>query len=184
MDSCLLSQCSLIFFHNSLLRKFISSTNLLYITALMLFSSSFILILVMLRGYHILSFFTVVCSSLDMKKRKEVVRSVLTAYEIIRKKVENKERPLYRTEQWKQIERLKDKRMKKSNWYKKNPRIQSDDKRESTIPSVTGNSLKRYSQSSCEFNMRNWLRQRCLGLSRILILKVTLDLDLFKNLQC
>ena len=39
--------------------------------------------------------------------RKEIVRSALTAYERIKKKVEKKERPLYRTKQWKQKERLK-----------------------------------------------------------------------------
>ena len=53
------------------------------------------------------------------KVRKEVVRSAITAYEKIMKKVARKERPLYRTKEWKQKERLKEKRKKKNNWYQK-----------------------------------------------------------------
>ena len=52
--------------------------------------------------------------------RKEIVRSAINAYENIRKKVEKKERPMYRTKMWKQKERQKDKRKKKTNWYKRN----------------------------------------------------------------
>ena len=69
-------------------------------------------------------------SGYEEKIRKEIVRSALTAYERIKKKVEKKERPLYRTKQWKQKERLKEKRIKKMNWYKKNKRSISDDKNE------------------------------------------------------
>ena len=59
-------------------------------------------------------------SGYEEKVRKEIVRSAISAYEKIRKKVEMKERPLYRTKMWKQKERQKEKRKKKSNWYKRN----------------------------------------------------------------
>ena len=62
--------------------------------------------------------------------RKEIVRSAIKAYESINKKVAEKERPLYRTKTWRQKERLKDKRKKKTNWYKKNKGGKRDDKKE------------------------------------------------------
>ena len=69
-------------------------------------------------------------SGYEEKIRKEVVRSALTAYERIKKKVEKRERPLYKTKQWKQKERLKEKRMKKTNWYKKNKNIHNENNNE------------------------------------------------------
>ena len=59
-------------------------------------------------------------SGYEEKVRKEIVRSAISAYEKIRKKVEMKERPLYRTKMWKQKVRQKEKRKRKSNWYKRN----------------------------------------------------------------
>ena len=51
--------------------------------------------------------------------RKEIVRSAINAYEKIKRKVRKGERPLYRTKQWRQKERAKERRQKKDNWYKK-----------------------------------------------------------------
>ena len=63
--------------------------------------------------------------------RREVVRSAISAYERIQEKVIKKERPLYRTKNWKQKERLREKRDKKTNWYKKNKKsCKNDDKGE------------------------------------------------------
>ena len=47
--------------------------------------------------------------------RKEIVNSAINAYEKIKRRVENGERPMYRTKQWKQKERSKEKRGKKTN---------------------------------------------------------------------
>ena len=51
--------------------------------------------------------------------RKDVVRPAITAYEKIKRRVEKGERPLYRTKEWRKKDRVKEKRMKKDNWYKK-----------------------------------------------------------------
>ena len=58
------------------------------------------------------------------------MRSAIHAYESIRKKVEKKERPMYKTKMWKQKERQKDKRMKKTNWYKRNKGERNDEAKE------------------------------------------------------
>ena len=52
--------------------------------------------------------------------RREIVKSALNAYEKIKRKVEKGERPMYRTKVWKQKERSKEKRTKKTTWYKSN----------------------------------------------------------------
>ena len=79
--------------------------------------------------------------------RKEIVRSAIKAYESINKKVAEKERPLYRTKTWRQKKRLKDKRKKKTNWYKKNKGGKRDDKNEYKsvlfVQSTRGSVLKR-----------------------------------------
>ena len=62
--------------------------------------------------------------------RKEIVRSAIKAYESIKKKVAEKERPLYITKTWRQKERLKDKRKKKTNWYKKEKGGKQDDEKQ------------------------------------------------------
>ena len=61
--------------------------------------------------------------------RREVVRSAISAYERIQEKVIKKERPLYRTKNWKQKERLREKRDKKTNWYKKKEKSCKNDKK-------------------------------------------------------
>ena len=52
--------------------------------------------------------------------RKEIVRSAINAYQKIKRKVKKGKRPLYRTKEWNKNERAKDKRKKKSTWYKRN----------------------------------------------------------------
>ena len=69
-------------------------------------------------------------SGYDETVRKEIVRSAISAYEKIRRKVEQKERPMYRSKMWKQKERQKDKRKKKTNWYKRNKGSKKCDKKE------------------------------------------------------
>ena len=58
--------------------------------------------------------------------RKDVVRSAITAYEKIKRRVEKGERPLYRTKEWRKKDRVKEKRIKKDNWYKKRGKCKND----------------------------------------------------------
>ena len=58
--------------------------------------------------------------------RKDVVRPAITAYEKIKRRVEKGERPLYRTKEWRKKDRVKEKRMKKDNWYKKRGKCKND----------------------------------------------------------
>ena len=66
-------------------------------------------------------------SGYDEKFRREIVSSAMNAYEKIKRKVSKGERPLYRTKQWRQRERAKEKRQKKSNWYKKKSKGEKED---------------------------------------------------------
>ena len=52
--------------------------------------------------------------------RREIVRSAIKAYQKIKRQVRKGKRPLYRTKEWKKKERAKEKREKKSKWYKRN----------------------------------------------------------------
>ena len=66
-------------------------------------------------------------SGYDEAMRKEVLRSAIKAYEDIKEKVRRKERPLYRTKEWKQKERMKEKRKKKTNWYQRKNKSSAKD---------------------------------------------------------
>ena len=66
-------------------------------------------------------------SGYDETVRREVVRSAIVAHEKIKKKVARKERPLYRTKEWRQKERMKEKREKKTSWYRKKSRSRGND---------------------------------------------------------
>ena len=50
--------------------------------------------------------------------RKMVLDSAANAYKKIKNRVDRGERPLFRRKQWKQEERIKEKRKRKENWYK------------------------------------------------------------------
>ena len=50
--------------------------------------------------------------------RKQVLDSAANAYKKIKNRVDRGERPLFRRKQWKQEERIKEKRKRKENWYK------------------------------------------------------------------
>ena len=58
--------------------------------------------------------------------RMDVVRSAIKAYEKIKCKVQKGERPLYRTKQWRMKERVKEKRKKKTTWYKGNRKTEKN----------------------------------------------------------
>ena len=58
-------------------------------------------------------------SGYSVQFREQILRSALKAHSRIKEKVARGERPLYRRKDWKQKERLKEKRGKKENWYKK-----------------------------------------------------------------
>ena len=58
-------------------------------------------------------------SGYNQKFRREVVLSALKAYDDIYRKVDNGERPLYRTHDWNREERDREKRDKKLSWYKR-----------------------------------------------------------------
>ena len=58
-------------------------------------------------------------SGYSKRFRKEVWRSAMKAYREIRKKDARKEKPIYRKKTWRRNEREKDKRTKKTGWYKK-----------------------------------------------------------------
>ena len=47
-----------------------------------------------------------------------MLRSALKSHKRIEERVANGERPLYRKKHWRQKERLREKRMKKTCWYK------------------------------------------------------------------
>ena len=53
------------------------------------------------------------------KFRAEIIRSALNAYEKLRRAETDGERPLYRPKTWKTLEREKERKEKKNNWYKK-----------------------------------------------------------------
>ena len=57
-------------------------------------------------------------SGYDEKFRKQALRSAAKAYNKIKDKVRKGERPLYRRKNWKQSERMKEKRRRKEEWYK------------------------------------------------------------------
>ena len=58
-------------------------------------------------------------SGYDQKFREEVLRSALQAHENIKKAVDKGKRPLYRSKMWRKNERAREKRGKKTSWYKK-----------------------------------------------------------------
>ena len=51
--------------------------------------------------------------------RIEIVKSALKAYREIKRKEESGEKPMYRTKEWKRKERRREKRDKKTHWFKK-----------------------------------------------------------------
>ena len=57
-------------------------------------------------------------SGYSIQFREQVLRSALKAHKRIKEKVANDERPLYRKKHWRQKERIREKRMKKTCWYK------------------------------------------------------------------
>ena len=57
-------------------------------------------------------------SGYNERFRRDIVRSAISAHEKIKSKVERGERPLYRTKSWRMKERAKDKRKKRTSWYK------------------------------------------------------------------
>ena len=72
-------------------------------------------------------------SGYDEAMRKEVLRSAIKAYENIKEKVRKKERPLYRTKEWKQKERMKEKRKRKTNWYQRKKKRTSEEEYKSVL---------------------------------------------------
>ena len=58
-------------------------------------------------------------SGYEKKFRAEIIRSALNAYEKLRRAETDGERPLYRPKTWKTLEREKERKEKKNNWYKK-----------------------------------------------------------------
>ena len=57
-------------------------------------------------------------SGYNQRFRYEVLTSALHAFEEMKRKDRNGEKPLYRHKQWRRKERRKEKEMKKKNWYK------------------------------------------------------------------
>ena len=58
-------------------------------------------------------------SGYNRKFRAQIAKSALKAYREIKRKDETGEKPMYRNKSWKRKERRKDKRDKKTQWYKK-----------------------------------------------------------------
>ena len=58
-------------------------------------------------------------SGYSRKFRGEIVQSALNAYQIIREKEEQGVQPMYRTKMWNRVERQKERRKKKNDWFKK-----------------------------------------------------------------
>ena len=58
-------------------------------------------------------------SGYEKKFRAEVIKSALNAYDKLRRAEVEGERPLYRPKTWRTLEREKERREKKNNWYKK-----------------------------------------------------------------
>ena len=58
-------------------------------------------------------------SGYKMKFKGEVVKSAFKAYRAIKEKDERGEQPLYRPKMWKRVERQKERRMNKINWFKR-----------------------------------------------------------------
>ena len=58
-------------------------------------------------------------SGYNRKFRAQIAKSALKAYREIKRKDETGEKPMYRNKAWKRKERRKDKRDKKTQWYKK-----------------------------------------------------------------
>ena len=64
-------------------------------------------------------------SGYQEKFRSEIVRSAINAYLKIKRQVRKGKRPLYRTKEWRKKDRAKEKRKKKSTWYRKNEEYKS-----------------------------------------------------------
>ena len=74
------------------------------------------------------------------RMRRQVIKSALNAYDIMREKDERGEEPLYRPKEWKKSERLQKRRDKKSRWFRG-----KEGKKETVIfiPATPNGDLKR-----------------------------------------
>ena len=77
-------------------------------------------------------------SGYNTKFRSEIVLSACSAYRTMRDKDEEGVQPLYRPKTWRRVERQKERRMKKTNWFKN-----KGDMSVVFIPATPGSELKR-----------------------------------------
>ena len=118
----------------------------------------------------------------DARFRMEIVKSALKAYDNIKKLDACVKKPMYRTRQWRQVDRAEEKRKKRDNWYKKGgyesvifvpakPRSALKQRYEEEVNYVglnikimeqSGVTLKQRLQRSNPFKGKRCQRQECL----------------------
>ena len=91
-------------------------------------------------------------SGYTVKFKGEIVKSAFKAYRVLKEKDERGEQPLYRPKMWKRVDRQKERRMNKMNWFKKGGNMSVV-----FVPATPGSELKkRYEAvvSECRVGMK------------------------------